>query len=62
MTQCNNINAKNYVKKKKKCSWSFFWNFLSNMISDFNEETNFPQKLLLTDRQILNRCKVFENN
>ena len=32
------------------------------MIDDFNEETNFPQKLLLTDRQILNRRKVFENN
>ena len=32
----------------------------SNMIGD--NETNFPQKLLLTNRQVLNLRKVFANN
>ena len=29
------------------------------MIGDFNDETNFPHKLLLTDRQVLRLCKNF---
>ena len=32
------------------------------MIEDFNNETNFPYKLLLTDRQVLNLWKVFATN
>ena len=32
------------------------------MIRNFNDETNFPQKLLLTDRQVLSLCKTFANN
>ena len=32
----------------------------SNMIG--NNETNFPNKLLSTNRQVLNLCKSFENN
>ena len=33
----------------------------SNMIGNSNDETNFPHKLLLTDRQVANICKPFAN-
>ena len=36
--------------------------FSSKMISDFNDETNFPHNLLLTDTQVLKFCKAFANN
>ena len=29
------------------------------MIGNSNDETNFPQELLLTDRQVANLCKAF---
>ena len=32
------------------------------MIDDSNDETNFPQKLLLTDRQVLRLRKACTNN
>ena len=32
------------------------------MIGDSNDETNFPHKLLLTNRQVLNIRKAFSNN
>ena len=32
------------------------------MIGDSNDETNFPHKLLLTDRQVSNIHKAFANN
>ena len=31
------------------------------MIGNLNDETNFPHKLLLTNRQIANLCKAFAN-
>ena len=34
----------------------------SNVISDSNGETNFPHKLLLTNREFSKFCKVFGNN
>ena len=34
----------------------------SNMIGDSNDQTNFPHKLLLTDRQVSNLRKAFSNN
>ena len=34
----------------------------SNMIGGSNDETNFPHKLLLTDRQFSMLRKVFVNN
>ena len=37
-------------------------NFSSKMISDFNDETNFPHNLLLADTQVLKFCKTFANN
>ena len=32
------------------------------MIGDFNDKTNFPHELLLTDRQVSNICEAFANN
>ena len=32
------------------------------MIGDSNDQTNFPHKLLLTDRQVSNLRKAFSNN
>ena len=32
---------------------------LSNMIGNSDDETNFPQKLLLTNRQVVNLRKAF---
>ena len=32
------------------------------MVSNSNDETNFPQNLLLTDRQSVNLRKSFANN
>ena len=34
----------------------------SNMIYNSNDETNFPHKLLLTNRQVVNLRKAFANN
>ena len=31
------------------------------MISNSNDETNFPQKLFLTNRKVVNLCKAFAN-
>ena len=33
----------------------------SNIIGDYNDENNFPHKLLLTDTQVLKICKAFAN-
>ena len=34
----------------------------SNMIGNSDDETNFPHKLLLSNRQVANLRKVFENS
>ena len=34
----------------------------SNMIGNSDDEINFPQKLLLTDRQVSNPGRAFANN
>ena len=34
----------------------------SNMIDNSDDETKFPRKLLLTNRQVTNLCKAFANN
>ena len=34
----------------------------SNMIGNSDYETNFPHKLLLTNKKVENICKVFANN
>ena len=35
---------------------------LSNVVGDFNDESNFLQKLLLTTTQVSKFCKGFANN
>ena len=32
------------------------------MVSNSNDDTNFPQELLLTNRQVANICKPFAKN
>ena len=34
----------------------------SNMIGNSDDETNFPHKLLLTNRQVPNLCRAFANH
>ena len=36
--------------------------FSSNVVGNSNDEINFRQKLLLTNRQISGLCKAFANN
>ena len=65
MTQHNSINVKlsnsqlNKLKSAMKNETEVVLRLSSNMIGD--NETNFPHKLLLTYRQVVNPRKVFEN-
>ena len=34
----------------------------SNMIVSFDDEINFPHKLLIANKQVANLCHVFANN
>ena len=57
MTQYNSLNVKlsnsqlNKLKSAIKSETEVVLRLSPNMISDSNDETNFPHKLLLTDRQ-----------
>ena len=68
MTQYNSLNVKlsnsqfNKLKSAIKNETEVVLRLSSNMIGDSNNETNFPHKLLLTDRQVLNLRKAFANN
>ena len=58
MTQYNSLNvklSKSAIKKKTEV----VLRLSSNMIGD--DETNFPHKLLLTNRQVANLRKAFAN-
>ena len=65
MTQCNSLNVKLsnlQVKKLKsaiKNETRVVLRLPSNTIGD--DETNFPHKLLLTNRQVANLSKAFAN-
>ena len=54
--QSNKIKISN-----KKWNWSSL-RLSSKMIGNSDDETNFPHKLLLTNRQVKNLRKVFANN
>ena len=60
MTQYNSLNVKlsnsqlNKLKSSIKSS--------SNMVSNSNDNTNFPHELLLTNRQVANIRKAFAKN
>ena len=66
MTQYNSLNVKlsnskfNKLKSAIKDETEVVLRLTSNMIDD--NETNFPHKLLLTNRQVSNRRKAFTNN
>ena len=63
MTQYNSLNVKlsnsqlNKFKSAIKNETEVVLRLSSNMISD--DETNFPHKLLLTNKEVLNLCKAF---
>ena len=65
MTQYNSLNVKlsnsqlNKLKSAIKNETEVVLRLSSNMIGD--NETNFPRKLLLTNRQVANLCKAFAN-
>ena len=66
MTQYNSLNVKlsnsqlNKFKSAIKNETEVVLRLSSNMIGD--NETNFPHKLLLTNRQVSNLRKAFANN
>ena len=68
MTQCNSLNVTlsnsqlNKLKSAIKNKTELILRLSSNMISNSDDETNFPQKLLLTNRQVSNLRKSFANN
>ena len=65
MTQYNSLNVKlsnsqlNKLKSAIKNETEVVLRLSSNMIGD--NETNFPHKLLLTNIQVVNLCKIFTN-
>ena len=66
MTQYNSLNVKlsnsqlNKLKSAIKNESEEVLRLSLNIIG--NNENNFPPRLLLTDRQVLNICKSFANN
>ena len=66
MTQYNSLNVKlsnsqlNKLMSAIKNETEVVLRLSSNIIGD--NETNFPHKLLLTNRQIVNLCKGFANH
>ena len=68
MTQYNSLNVKlsnsqfNKLKSAIKNETEVVLTLSQNMIGGFNDETNFPYKLLLTNRQTSNIRKAFSTN
>ena len=52
----------NKLKSAAKNEMEVFLRLSSNMIGNSDDETNFPHDLLLTNRQVANRCKAVANN
>ena len=67
MTQYNSLNVKlsnsqlNNLKSAIKNETDVVLRLSPNMIGNSDDETNFPHKLLLTNRQDANLCKAFTN-
>ena len=67
MTQYNSLNVKlsnsqvNKLKSAIKNETDGILRLSSNMIGNSDDETNFPHKLLLTNRKIANLRKTFAN-
>ena len=68
MTQYNSLNVKlsnsqlNKLKSAIKNETDVVLRLSSNMIGNSVDNTNFPHKLLLTNRQVANIRKAFANN
>ena len=68
MTQYNSLNVKlsnsqlNKLKSSIKNETDVVFRVSSNMVSNSNDNTNFPHELLLTNRQVANICKAFVKN
>ena len=68
MTQYNSFSVKfsnlqlSKLKLAIKNKTEIVLKLSSDTIGNCNDETNFPHKLLLTNRQITNHCKSFANN
>ena len=68
MTQYNSLNVKlpnsQLIKLKStiKNETEVVLRLSSDMVGNSDDETNFPHKLLLTNRQVANLRKVLANN
>ena len=68
MTQCNSLNVElsnsqlNKLKSAIKNETNIVLRLSSNMIGNSEDETNFPHKLLLTNRQVANLREAFANH
>ena len=68
MTQYNSLNVKlsksqlNKLKSARKNETNVILKLSSNMIGNSDDETNFPHKLLSTNRQVANVRKAFANH
>ena len=68
MTQYNSLNVKlsnlqlSKLKSSIKNETDVVLRISSNMVSDSNDNTNFPHELLLTNRQVANIRKAFANH
>ena len=68
MTQYNSLNVKlsnsqlNKLKSSIKNETDVVLRISSNMVGNSNDNTNFPQELLLTKRQVENIGKAFANH
>ena len=68
MTQYNSLNVRlsnsqlNKLKSAIKTETDVVLRISSGMVGNSNDNTNFPHKLLLTDRQVANIRKAFANN
>ena len=68
MTQYNSLNVKlsnlqlNKLKSSIKNENDGILRISSNMVSNSNDNTNFPHELLLTNRQVANIRKAFAKN
>ena len=67
MTQYNTLNIKLSNSQLNKLKWGIkngtavTLKITSNVVSDFNDENNFPHKLLLTNTQVARLYKAFAN-
>ena len=68
MTQYNSLNVKlsnsqlNKLKSSIKNETDVVLRISSNMVSNSNDNTNFPHELLLTNRKVVNIGKAFANH